>query len=62
MTVGAANGVLASVEMVNENGGTVNGQLNQYEMHWSTTEQLGYNRRYTLNAKALGWAGWPPVN
>lgn len=26
-------------------------------LRWSTTEQLGYNRRYTLNATALGLGG-----
>ena len=26
-------------------------------MHWSTTEPLGYNRRYTLTAKARGLGG-----
>src|ERR1700759_4019983 len=44
VTVSVADGVLGSVTMVNENGKTV-------------PDQLGYNRRYTLNAKALGLGG-----
>ncbi|WIM90249.1 Ig-like domain-containing protein [Candidatus Mycobacterium wuenschmannii] len=57
VTVSADNGVLASVEMVNENGGTVDGQLSQDGVHWATTERLGYNRMYTLTAKARGLGG-----
>ena len=57
VTVSADNGVLASVEMVNGNGGTVDGQLSHDGVHWSTTEKLGYNRMYTLTAKARGLGG-----
>ena len=57
VTVSADNGVLASVEMVNENGGSVDGQLSPDGVHWATTEQLGYNRLYTLTAKARGLGG-----
>jgi lipoprotein-anchoring transpeptidase ErfK/SrfK len=57
VTVNADDGVLASVEMVNENGGTVDGQLSPDGVHWATTERLGYNRMYTLTAKARGLGG-----
>jgi lipoprotein-anchoring transpeptidase ErfK/SrfK len=57
VTVSVADGVLASVTMVNDNGKTVSGQLSPDGLRWSTTEPLGYNRRYTLNAKALGLGG-----
>ena len=57
VTVTADNGVLASVEMVNENGGSVDGQLSPDGVRWSTTERLGYNRLYTLTAKARGLGG-----
>ncbi|OMC45013.1 Ig-like domain-containing protein [Mycobacterium sp. IS-1264] len=57
VTVSVADGVLASVSMVNENGKTINGQLSPDGLRWSTTEPLGYNRRYTLTAKALGLGG-----
>ena len=57
VTVSVADGVLASVSMVNENGKAISGQLSPDGLRWSTTEQLGYNRRYTLAAKALGLGG-----
>ncbi len=57
VTVSAENGVLASVELVNENGGSVDGQLSPDGVRWSTTERLGYNRLYTLTAKARGLGG-----
>src|SRR5262249_32833195 len=57
VTVSVADGVLGAVTMVNENGRTVNGQLSPDGLRWSTTDQLGYNRRYTLTAKALGLGG-----
>ncbi|KKC05952.1 L,D-transpeptidase [Mycobacterium nebraskense] len=57
VTVSVADGVLASVTMVNENGKSIGGQLSPDGLRWSTTEQLGYNRRYTLSAKALGMGG-----
>jgi lipoprotein-anchoring transpeptidase ErfK/SrfK len=57
VTVSADNGVLASVEMVNENGGSVDGQISPDGVRWSTTERLGYNRLYTLTTKARGLGG-----
>ena len=57
VTVSADNGVLASVEMVNENGASVDGQLSPDGVRWSTIERLGYNRLYTLTAKARGLGG-----
>ena len=57
VTVSADDGVLASVTVVNENGRTVSGQLSADGVHWKTTEPLGYNRRYTLTAKAFGLGG-----
>jgi lipoprotein-anchoring transpeptidase ErfK/SrfK len=57
VTVSADNGVLASVEMVNANGGIVDGQLSPDGVRWASTERLGYNRLYTLTAKARGLGG-----
>jgi lipoprotein-anchoring transpeptidase ErfK/SrfK len=57
VTVSAEAGVLASVEMVNENGRSLNGQLSPDGVRWATTEPLGYNRSYTLTAKARGLGG-----
>jgi lipoprotein-anchoring transpeptidase ErfK/SrfK len=57
VTVTAEDGVLAGVTLVNENGRSVNGQVSSDGVHWSTTEPLGFNRRYTLTAKARGLGG-----
>src|ERR1700744_2246364 len=57
VTMSVADGVLASVTMVNENGRSMRGPPSPDGLRWSTTEQLGYNRRYTLNVKALGLGG-----
>jgi lipoprotein-anchoring transpeptidase ErfK/SrfK len=57
VTVNVADGVIGSVTMVNDNGRTIGGQLTPDGLRWSTTEQLGYNRHYTLNVKALGLGG-----
>jgi lipoprotein-anchoring transpeptidase ErfK/SrfK len=57
VTVSAEGGVLAGVTLVNENGRSVNGQVSSDGVHWSTTEPLGFNRRYTLTAKARGLGG-----
>jgi lipoprotein-anchoring transpeptidase ErfK/SrfK len=57
VTVTADAGVLASVEMVNENGRSLSGQLSPDGVRWATTEPLGYNKSYTLTAKARGLGG-----
>jgi lipoprotein-anchoring transpeptidase ErfK/SrfK len=57
VTVSAEGGVLAGVTLVNENGRSVNGQLSPDGVRWSTSEPLGFNRRYTLTAKARGLGG-----
>ncbi|MCV7314763.1 L,D-transpeptidase [Mycolicibacillus parakoreensis] len=55
--VTAEDGVLGSVTMVNDYGRQVDGALSTDGRVWSTTEPLGYNKRYTVNATALGLAG-----
>jgi lipoprotein-anchoring transpeptidase ErfK/SrfK len=57
VTVSAEDGVLDAVTMVNEEGEPVSGQLSPDGITWSTTEPLGYNKRYTLNAQSLGLGG-----
>src|SRR6185437_13623255 len=57
VTVNVADGVLASVTIVNDSGRTINSQLSSFGLHWATTEPLGYNRHYTVNVKALGLGG-----
>lgn len=57
VTISAEDGVLGAVTMVNEQGKTVEGELSEDGVTWSTTEQLGYNRQYTVTAQSLGLGG-----
>jgi lipoprotein-anchoring transpeptidase ErfK/SrfK len=57
VTVSAEDGVLGGVTMVNEDGTPIAGQLSPDGLTWSTTEPLGYNKRYTLSAQSLGLGG-----
>ena len=57
VTVGAEDGVLGAVTMVNEEGDPIAGRLSPDGLTWSTTDPLGYNKRYTLNAQSLGLGG-----
>jgi lipoprotein-anchoring transpeptidase ErfK/SrfK len=57
VTVSAEDGVLGAVTMVNEEGTPIAGQLSPDGLTWSTTEPLGYNKRYTLTAQSLGLGG-----
>jgi lipoprotein-anchoring transpeptidase ErfK/SrfK len=57
VTVSAEDGVLGAVTMVNEDGTPVAGELSPDGLTWSTTEPLGYNERYTVNAQSLGLGG-----
>lgn len=49
--------MLGAVTMINEDGDPVDGQLIPGGLTWSTAEQLGYNKQYTLTAEALGLGG-----
>ena len=57
VTMTAGDGVLDTVTMVNEEGELVDGQLSADGLTWATTEPLGYNKQYTLNAEARGLGG-----
>jgi lipoprotein-anchoring transpeptidase ErfK/SrfK len=57
VTVSAGDGVLGAVSLVNADGKPVEGHLSPDGLTWATTESLGYNKRYTLNAEALGLSG-----
>jgi len=57
VTVAASSGVLGAVSVVNEAGSPVDGRLSPDGVTWSTTESLGYNKRYTLTAQSLGLGG-----
>ena len=49
--------MLGAVTMTNEDGTPVAGQLSPDGLTWTTTEPLGYNKRYTLSAQSLGLGG-----
>lgn len=51
------SGVLGSVTMTNQNGATVAGRLSPDGLTWTSTEPLGYNKRYTVNAQSTGLGG-----
>ncbi len=58
VTVAAEDGVLGPVSMVNDDEGVpVAGELSPDGLTWHTTEPLGYNTRYTLQAQSLGLGG-----
>ena len=58
VTVSAEDGVLGAVTMVNDDEGIpVAGELSPDGLTWHTTEPLGYNTRYTLQAQSLGLGG-----
>ena len=58
VTVAAEDGVLGAVSMVNDDkGAPVAGELSPDGLTWHTTEPLGYNTSYTLQAQSLGLGG-----
>ena len=57
VTVSAEDGVLGAVTMTNDDGASVGGQLSPDGLRWTTTEPLGYNKKYTLSAQSLGLGG-----
>ncbi|HNM86267.1 MAG TPA: Ig-like domain-containing protein, partial [Mycobacterium sp.] len=57
VTVSAEGGVLGSVTMTNQNGTAVAGRLSPDGLTWTSTEPLGYNKRYTINAQSMGLGG-----
>ncbi|MET0698922.1 MAG: Ig-like domain-containing protein [Mycobacterium sp.] len=57
VTVTAEDGVLGAVTMTAKDGTAIPGELSRDGLKWSTSEPLGYNKRYTLNAQSLGLGG-----
>ena len=57
VTVSAGTGVLGAVTLTNDQGRVVKGELSADGVTWRSAEPLGYNKKYTLNAEALGLAG-----
>ncbi len=52
-----SDGVLGAVTMVNDKGKASRASSARTACTWPTSEPLGYNKRYTLNAQALGLGG-----
>ncbi|WP_374198885.1 Ig-like domain-containing protein [Mycobacterium sp. MYCO198283] len=57
VTVTAGDGVLGAVTLTNDEGRAVAGALSPDGLTWATTEPLGYNKQYTLQAEAVGLGG-----
>lgn len=57
ITVNASTGVLGAVTLINDQDRVVNGELSPDGVTWRSAEPLGYNKRYTLTAEALGLGG-----
>ena len=57
VTVSAEDGVLGAVSMTNADGSSVAGRLSPDGLRWTTTEPLGYNKKYVLSAQSLGLGG-----
>ena len=57
ITVRAAGGRLTGVTVTNPASRPVRGQLSSDGRTWTSTEPLGYDRRYSINATATGGGG-----
>ena len=57
ITVSVDAGALGAVTLTNEQGRVVKGELSPDGATWRSAEPLGYNKRYTLDAEALGLGG-----
>lgn len=62
VTVTAGEGVLGSVTMVNSDGKEIAGEIGPDGVTWTTTEPLGYDKQYTINADARGLGGVARAN
>ncbi len=62
VVIRATTGTLDSVVLLNPEGEAVEGKLNATRTAWTTTEPLGYNRRYAATATAANDAGKSTLN
>lgn len=53
----ASEGEFSSVEMLNPEGVPVEGEFNEDRTEWRTTEELGYDREYTIESAATDEEG-----
>jgi len=57
ITLTVQGGVLGPVSMTDDEGDDVPGELSADGLRWTTTDPLGYNKRYTVTAQTLGLGG-----
>lgn len=57
--VRASAGTLTDVELTNESGRVIDGQMTPDQTAWRPTEALGYGRSYTLTVHSRGMTGMP---
>ena len=57
ITLTVQGGVLGSVDMLDDTGEPVAGDLSPDGLSWSATDPLDYNKRYAITARALGLGG-----
>jgi len=57
VTVAIANGTLNDVALTNADNKVVKGEFNADKTAWTTSEELGYNKTYTLAASGNGLDG-----
>ncbi len=57
VTVRASNGTIDKVSLTNPEGKQVSGKLSGDKKSWASSEPLGYDRRYTLDASIRGKDG-----
>jgi len=57
ITLTVQGGVLGPVSMTDDEGDDVSGELSADGLRWTTTDPLGYNKRYTVTAQTLGLGG-----
>lgn len=59
VTVGVTSGALTEARLVGADGTVVKGAKHEDGSGWSSTEELGYGKTYTLTATATGAGGKP---
>ena len=61
VSVDVTDGSLSSVSLVNASGKVVSGRLSDDGSTWTTTEPLGYDKTYSLTAKAADAGGMATI-
>jgi lipoprotein-anchoring transpeptidase ErfK/SrfK len=61
ITVSAGNGTITNITLVNDEGTAVKGTLAADKKSWTTAEELGYGRTYTVAGTVQGAGGSLPL-